>query len=89
MDANGDSVCSLVLDNRAVSHFFSQALPEAAGLGIEFQQAKCAVTVSQDQIRRIRLSCSGEMPFLITQLPIAFSVDLVPVDGPIPLPNTQ
>ena len=86
-NTNGDYIYSLVLDTDAVSSFFSQALPEAAGLGIEFQQAQCAITVSDHRLSRIKLSCNGEMPFLITRLPISFSVDLVPMVGTITLPG--
>lgn len=82
-----ESIYRLDLDANAVSGFFSRVLPEASGLGIRFADAQCIIHVSKDQFSRISLRCSGEMPFLVLQLPIAFSVDLIPMEGTITLPQ--
>lgn len=86
MEDDGRSY-TLTIPPRQVKALFDQLLPEASGMKLEFEDAECSLQVQQGQIRSMALRCAGNMPFLITKIPIAFSMDLTLMEGSPVLPD--
>lgn len=83
---NGQTVYTLTIPPDQVKKLFDQCLPEAAGLTLSFQEAVCRIWAEEDRITRAELSCEGTMPFLITSLPIRFSMEVRIMEGSPALP---
>lgn len=70
-----------------VKALFDQLLPEAAGLGLQFEKAEAVLRTEGDRLIALCLDCKGDMPFLITRIPIGFSMDLTFPEHPVTLPD--
>lgn len=71
----------------SVKELFDQVLPEAAGLGLEFEEAEILLACENDRLTRSSLRCEGKLPFLITRIPIGFSMDLTFREDPVTMPK--
>ena len=77
----------LTIPADSVKELFDQVLPEAAGLGLEFEEAQITLTCENDRLTNSSLRCEGKLPFLITRIPIGFSMDLTFQEAPVTLPE--
>lgn len=83
---NGIHTYSVNVDAGMLQEIFEAVLPEIQGLGIEFDDGTASVTVT-DAINTLSLSSSGNMPFLITRVPIQVDIQLDLMDGAVALPS--
>ena len=60
---------------------FFLLIPEIENLPIAYDDSSLLVVVDNHRLERITLICSGEMPFLFTDIPISLTVDATPMDA--------
>ena len=52
-------------------------VPQLADLGIRFGESHAVLTIEDATIRSVALTAGGEVPFLITTIPVAFRAELL------------
>ena len=75
------------MESQTLSELFLTVLPELKGLGIDLDDGTMTVTLREERLTTLSLTCSGEMPFLIATIPMEFSVELDRMEGPVTLPE--
>lgn len=83
---NGITTYRLDVEGAVLQQVFGAVLSEIRGLGIDFYGGSLTVTVS-DGIDTLSLKGSGNMPFLITNIPIQVAIQMEMMDGTIDLPE--
>lgn len=86
-DVDGASVYSITVESGQLESLFAELLPELKGLDITFQDGTLKLRIENGRIRALTLNCSGQMPFLITDIPMDFCVELDRMEGVITLPE--
>lgn len=86
-DEDGSQIYTLTVDAEVLNDLFSTVLPELNGLDISLEDGTMTVTLRSERITALTMACSGEMPFLITTIPMEFSVELVRMEGAVTLPE--
>lgn len=85
--ADGSQTYTLTVEAQTLNDLFLTILPELKGLGIDLDDGTMTVTLREERLTALSLTCSGEMPFLIATIPMEFSVELDRMEGPVTLPE--
>ena len=56
--------------------FSSALVPQLADLGIRFGESHAALTIEDARLTSVTMTAEGEVPFLITTIPVAFRAEL-------------
>lgn len=67
----------LTLPADATGRLCAALVPQAANLGITFSESCGVVTIAEGKITSASLTAEGEVPFLITTIPLSFQAALV------------
>jgi hypothetical protein len=51
-------------------------VPQLSNLGIRFGESHAALTIEDAALRSVTMTAEGEIPFLITTIPVAFRAEL-------------
>jgi hypothetical protein len=52
-------------------------VPQLADLGIRFGESHAALTIEDARLTSVTMTAEGEVPFLITTIPVAFRAELL------------
>lgn len=84
---DGAVTYSASVDAAYLDELFRAVLPELEGLGISFGDGSLTLTVENSRLSQMGLTCSGEMPFLVTTIPVDVSLALNRMAGEVSLPE--
>ena len=70
------TVFRIDLSAEATAQLSAALLPQTANLGIRFGQSQATLVIRNDALSCITLTANGEVPFLITTIPLAFQAEL-------------
>ena len=51
-------------------------VPQIEGLGMTFAESQAELTITDGRFRSVKLNAGGEVPFLVTTIPLSFSAEL-------------
>ena len=51
-------------------------VPQIEGLGMTFSESQAELTITDGRFRTVKLNAGGEVPFLVTTIPLSFSAEL-------------
>ena len=74
----------VTLDERAMEEFLSILAPEAAKLDIDFSDSSVQVTIENDTLSELSLSCGGSVKVLLTQASADVTGSIVFTDAQMP-----
>ena len=66
----------LTLPAEATGKICSALVPQLADLGITFGESRAILTISDAELTGVSMTAEGEVPFLITSIPISFKAEL-------------
>ena len=66
----------LSLPAEATNALCSTLVPQLTELGITFAESRATVTITEGSISSVLLTAEGEVPFLITTIPVSFRAEL-------------
>lgn len=66
----------LSLPAEITAELASQLVPQVQSLGIAFTESEVLVVISEGKLTQATLTAEGEIPFLVTTIPLSFSADL-------------
>lgn len=66
---------SLEPDPETIQSFFSQLIPELSGIDVSFQECGARILIDGSTLQSIHVLCRGEVPFLVTSIPITITMD--------------
>lgn len=66
----------LPLPAEATNALCSTLVPQLTELGITFAESRATVTITEGSISSVLLTADGEVPFLITTIPVSFQAEL-------------
>jgi hypothetical protein len=70
------TVFRIDLSAEATAQLSAALLPRIANLSIRFGQSQATLVFRNDAISCVTLTANGEVPFLITTIPLAFQAEL-------------
>lgn len=73
----GASHFRMTLPADITAEFATKLLPQAADLGIAFEQCDAEMTVTDGKLTSITIRASGSVPFLLTTIPLTFSAEFL------------
>ncbi len=71
---------SLVIPSELVKSFCTKMVPEIENFPITYEDGALVLEVKENMLHNIQLDCSGQMPFLITTVPISLDVKVTPME---------
>ena len=66
----------LDLPTEATNTLCAALVPQIQNLGIEFGESQALLTFRDNALRSVTMTADGEVPFLITTIPVSFRADL-------------
>lgn len=69
-------VFTVTLPPETTSALCSALVPQIGELGVTFGESRAVLTITDDTLTAISMTAGGEVPFLITTIPVAFSAEL-------------
>lgn len=69
-------VFTVTLPPETTSALCSALVPQIGELGVTFGESQAVLTITDDALTAISMTAGGEVPFLITTIPVAFSAEL-------------
>lgn len=73
---NGDTAeFRLSLPPEATADLVSQLVPQVGSLGLTFTDSEALVTIRDGKLTGASIQANGEIPFLVTTIPLSFSAD--------------
>ena len=66
----------LTLPAELTKSLCSALVPQLEDVGIPFSESRAAVTIAEGKVTHVTLTADGEVPFLLTTIPIAFLAEL-------------
>ena len=60
----------------ATNALCSALVPQLSNLGIRFGESHAALTIEEAELRSVTMTAEGEVPFLVTTIPVAFRAEL-------------
>ena len=75
---------SVTMDSRSMEELLSVLAPDAADLDIGFSESKVAVTIEDDVVTKLTVSCGGSVKVLLTQASANVDADITFTDAQMP-----
>ena len=75
---------SVTMDSRSMEELLSVLAPDAADLDIDFSESKVAVTIEDDVVTKLTVSCGGSVKVLLTQASANVDADITFTDAQMP-----
>ena len=75
---------SVTMDSRSMEELLSVLAPDAADLDIGFSESKGAVTIEDDVVTKLTVSCGGSVKVLLTQASASVDADITFTDAQMP-----
>lgn len=67
----------LSLPAEATAELVSQLVPQVGSLGLTFTDSEAIVTIRDGKLTDASIEANGEIPFLVTTIPLSFSADFI------------
>ena len=67
----------VILSAEATNTLCSSLVPRLAELGISFTESRVTMAITKNRISSVLLTADGEVPFLITTIPVSFRAELM------------
>lgn len=67
----------VILSAETTNALCSSLVPRLAELGITFTESRATVAITENRISSVLLTADGEVPFLITTIPVSFRAELM------------
>ena len=77
----------LTLDERSMDSLLEALAPDAAKLDITFEDCYAAVTLTDDTVSKLSVSCGGSVKVLLTQAGASITADITFTDDAMPEPS--
>ena len=71
-----DAEIKVTLPPETTGQLCAALVPEIGNLGMTFGESKAVVSIQGGAISAVRLIASGEVPFLVTTIPLSFHAEL-------------
>ena len=74
---NGDEAeVEIILPGEATAALCAALVPQAEALGMTFGESRALLTIRQEKLKSASLTAEGEVPFLVTTIPVSFAASL-------------
>jgi hypothetical protein len=71
-----DAEIKVTLPPETTGQLCAALVPEIGNLGITFGESKAVVSIREGKMSQITLNAAGEVPFLVTTIPLSFHAEL-------------
>ena len=75
-EESGNGTLSVMISGETLQNGVLSVLPELEGLDFTLESGTLMIQISENQFSEMSLSCAGELPFFITQIPISIQINL-------------
>jgi hypothetical protein len=74
--SGSDAEIAFTLTPDATGQLCAALVPELGNLGMTFGESRAVVSIREGKMSQITLSAAGEVPFLVTTIPLSFRAEL-------------
>ena len=71
-----DAEIKVTLPPETTGQLCAALVPELGNLGMTFGESKAVVSIQDGSLSAVTLAASGEVPFLVTTIPLSFHAEL-------------